>query len=635
MPEIEHLATPQSYEQLRLQRLRELYPELETESGRIDPERLYGLLPDGGEDAGPERYQLTWNGKAAAQQSLSLGPTGTLKPCPEESMDWETTRNVFIEGENLETLRILLKPYFRKVKMIYIDPPYNTGGDFIYKDNYAAPVADYLRKTGQADEAGNLLVANPETSGRYHSDWLTMMYPRLALARELLREDGVLFCSIDDHEVHNLRLLLNEVFGEENFVATVVWQKAFAPKNVAMYLSEDHEYLMLYARSSDSWRPALLPRSDQADARYSNPDSDTRGPWASDNLLASLASGQRGRQYQRSGVSANLYTVVSPTGFEFTPPAGNCWRYSERRFAELDEDGRIYWGNDGRNMPRLKRFLSEVKQGIVPQTLWLYRDVGHTQEASQELRELLPDVSVIAFPTPKPTRLIERCVQISGESDADFCVLDFFAGTGSTAHAAMHWNYSTDIKVRYIMVQLPEMLSRPQNGLATIADIGKERIRRVAARIREERAGQLALEQRETPLDLGMRVFKLGASSLAPEGEPMPEGADYLAAHQGTLDSLLQGWQPEELLWEVLLREGLPLDCRIETLTAGPQTVYRATDPDSDRQLYVCLDDAVSDEPLAALLGDDAGVRLVCRESALVDDTVAQNLALHCQLVTL
>ena len=631
MSKPEPLATPPSHEELRLQRLRALYPELDTEGGRVDPQRLAGLVPGDSLDPGPERYGLSWNGKRAAQQALALGPTGTLRPCPEESLDWETTRNVFIEGENLESLRILLKPYFRKVKMIYIDPPYNTGGDFIYKDNYAAPVADYL------------LVSNPESSGRYHSDWLTMMYPRLALARELLREDGVLFCSIDDHEVHNLRLLLNEVFGEENFVASVVWEKLHSRKNAAPFFSEKHDYVLCYARrkpqkpGSDivGWRRYLLPREDTE--AYGNPDADPKGDWKADPV------------YANNPYDAD-YEIVKPNGVRLGPPEGHYWRYSPDTWEEYVSEGRVLW-REGDSYPMVKRYLSEVQDGLVPETLFDRAFAGDNSQANSELKSLFGG-RVMEY--TKPSRLIYRLAQVAMGDDSGALVVDFFAGSATTAHSIMRLNRERNLQHHYIMVQLPEVLDPSDApakvaltlGLQTIADIGKERIRRVAARIREEREGKLDLEQRETPLDLGMRVFKLGASSLAgnghqatTEGRPDQDG-DYVAALQGSLDTLLPDWRPEDLLWEVLLREGLPLDCRIETLTAGPQTVYRATDPDTDgdgaeRRLYVCLDDAVSDEPLVALLGEDRNARLVCRESALADDSVAQNLALHCRLVTL
>ncbi len=637
MSKPEPLATPPSHEELRLQRLRALYPELDTEGGRVDPQRLAGLIPGDSLDPGPERYGLSWNGKRAAQQALALGPTGALRPCPEESLDWETTRNVFIEGENLETLRIMLKPYFRKVKMIYIDPPYNTGGDFIYKDNYTAPVADYLKKTGQADEAGNLLVSNPESSGRYHSDWLTMMYPRLALARELLREDGVLFCSIDDHEVHNLRLLLNEVFGEENFVAAIAWERADSPRMDADYFSTKHEYVLCCARNLAAFRVIRSEyEGEEVPDHYNRVDGHGRRYY----LKPLRAMGGQGETRE---ARPNLYYAISaPDGSEVFPKLEDgrdgAWRWGQEKLAR--ERARIEWTGSASEWTPYYRIYADESHGRPPETMVFAKDVGSNRTATAELKALFDEGR--PFDAPKPVGLLKHLVSMA--CDPESLVLDFFSGSATTAHALIDLNNADGGNRRYILVQLPEPTER--EDYPTIADIGKERIRRVAARIREERAGQLDLEQRETPLDLGMRVFKLGASSLADnrheattEGRPDQDG-DYAAALQGSLDTLLPDWRPEDLLWEVLLREGLPLDCRIETLTAGPQTVYRATDPDTDgdgaeRRLYVCLDDAVSDEPLVALLGEDRNARLVCRESALADDSVAQNLALHCRLVTL
>ena len=346
----------------RIAWVKESFPEAVSED-RIDFDRLRSILGDA-VDGQRERYVLNWAGKRDCVQSLQTTSTGALLPVPEESVDFEKSGNVFIEGENLEVLRLLYKSYFGRVKMIYIDPPYNTGQDFIYCDDYADPLDAYLRLTGQKDAAGNLLTSNPESSGRYHSRWLSMMYPRLFVARQLLADDGVIFVSIDDHEVHDLRMMMNEVFGEENFVATVIWQKVFAPKNTARQFSEDHDYVVVYARNAAAWSPLLLPRTSEADARYSNPDNDPRGPWTSGDLSA------------RNYYSAGKYEVVGPTGKHFKPVIGRYWIVDRNRFNELNADGRVWWGDAGESMPRLKRFLSEVKQGIVPQTLWLHRSLS-------------------------------------------------------------------------------------------------------------------------------------------------------------------------------------------------------------------------------------------------------------------
>ena len=605
----------------RLAVIAEHFPEAINE-GKVDWDALRAALGDLVDDA-PERYTFSWAGKRDAIRLLQTPTSATLLPSPDESVDWDTTRNAFIAGDNLEVLKLLYKPYFGRVKMIYIDPPYNTGNDFIYPDNYADPLDAYLRLTGQKDAQGNLLTSNPETSGRYHSAWLSMMYPRLFLARQLLRDDGVIFVSIDDHEVHNLRLLMNEVFGEENFVATIIWQKVYSPKNTARHFSEDHDYILAYARSATSWMPNALPRTEEADARYSNPDDDPRGPWMSDNLTA--------RNYYSEG----QYEVASPSGRRFRPSTGSYWRVKYERFVQLDADGRIWWGADGNGMPRLKRFLSDVKQGIVPQTLWKYVDVGHTQEAKQELLGLVDFESTEnVLDTVKPSRLIERMLRLATTSCEGDIVVDFFAGGCSTAHAVLKLNHEDGGNRRFICVQLPEPLPKAEARLSTIADIGKERIRRVIARMREEDAGKLDLSTRETPEDLGFRVYRLAPSHYRPwegvEGETPEEYAGQMALFT---DPLRPGWTAAGLLWEVALREGYGLDARVEPVDAvATNAVYRVTDPDREQNFLICLDDRLHpDTPAALGLGRDDV--FVCRDAAL-DDALAANLALQCRLKT-
>src|SRR5450759_405112 len=401
----------------RRQDLLRLFPEVRTEGGNLDFDRLKLAL---GEvvDVGKERYGMSWPGKADCFRTIQAPSLGTLRPSPEESVDFDATENLIIEGDNLEVLKLLQKSYLGKVKMIYIDPPYNTGNDFIYPDNYTESLQTYLEYTGQVDDQGHRFGTNTDTDGRFHSKWLNMMYPRLYLARNLLREDGVIFISIDDNEVHNLRALMNEVFGEENFIASVIWQKVYSPKNSARHFSEDHDYIVTYARHAEVWRPELLPRTDEQDTHYSNPDGDSRGPWMSDNLSA--------RNYYGEGV----YAITCPSGrIVDGPPTGRYWGVSKERFLELDRDGRIWWGKDGSGMPRLKRFLSEVKQGRVPQTFWPYSEVGHTQDAKKQLMEHVTfEQTDNVLDTVKPTGLIRRMLQLATEPGAGDVVLDFFAG---------------------------------------------------------------------------------------------------------------------------------------------------------------------------------------------------------------
>jgi len=604
-------------------RLRELFPECVAE-GRVDFERLRATLGDLNALAGEETYSFTWAGRAEAFRAVQTPSAASLRPAPDESVNWDTTQHLFIEGENLEVLKLLYKSYYGRVKMIYIDPPYNTGNDFIYRDDYSQPRRAYLEKTGQVDAEGNVLTSNPEASGRYHSDWLTMMYPRLFLARQLLREDGVIFVSIDDHEVHNLRLLMNEIFGEENFVTSVVWFKIFAPKNTAKYFSEDHDYVLVYARNKEIWRPNLLPRTDEADARYSNPDNDPRGSWASSDLS--------GRNYYGEG----QYTIKSPRGLEFAPPRGRYWGISKSRFQELDADNRIWWGEDGENMPRLKRFLSEVQQGIVPRTIWSYEDVGHTQEAKKELLEQVDfQHTENVLNSVKPSRLIQRMLRLATDSMAGDLVLDFFAGSAATAHAVLQQNREDDGNRRFLMVQFPEPLPTPEPNFSTIGDMGKQRIRRVIAQMQAEQEGQLPLDTRDTPEDLGFRVFNLAPSTFRQWKQPDDAGA--LAQQLTYFDrGLEEGADLQDVLYEVILKEGYPLTSRIETLPIETNRVHRITDTRQEEDLtsfYLCLDAEVHTATLDALALDKETV-LICLDSAL-DDSQKVNLAKQCLLKVL
>jgi len=567
----------------RKEQLRALFPEVFAE-GKIDFEKLKLVL---GEeiDEGPERYGLTWAGKADAIRAIQMPSTGTLVPVREESVDFDSTENLMIEGDNLEVLKLLQKAYHGKVKMIYIDPPYNTGKEFIYPDNFREGLQDYLRYSGQVDGEGMKLTSNTETSGRYHSKWLSMMYPRLFLARNLLRDDGVIFVSIGDDEVHNLRHLMDEIFGPENFIATVIWQKVYSPKNTAKHFSEDHDYIVVYARSGEVWRPELLPRTEEMEARYSNPDNDPRGPWKPGDLSA--------RNYYSEGT----YSVICPSGRVIEgPPTGTYWRVSKAKFEELDRDNRIWWGEDGNNMPAVKRFLSEVKQGRVPQTLWTYKEVGHTQEAKKELLKRVTFASSNSvFDTPKPTRLIERMLRIGTRKDKGDIVLDFFAGSGSTGEAVMKLNAEDGGNRRFILVQLPEHTGA--DDYATIAEITKTRLRAATEAIKEERNGKLDLNGSHD-IDLGFRTYKLTSSNFK-IWEP-PSGDPEAIAEQLDLysDSLVPDAKPEAILYELMLKAGIPLTARVEKLELGGQEVFSI----EDGRLFICLADPITRECIRAMI---------------------------------
>ena len=592
--------------------LKDLFPEVFTE-GKIDFEKLRLALGNQLE-TGRERYGLTWAGKAEAMRAVQIPSAATLVSVRDESVDWDTTENVFIEGENLEVLKLLQKSYCGKVKMIYIDPPYNTGNEFIYPDNYRDSVGNYLRLTGQISGAGQKLTTNTETSGRYHSNWLNMMYPRLFLARNLLRNDGVIFISIDDHEVQNLRCVMDEIFGEENFIATIIWQKVFAPKNTAQQFSEDHDFVLLYGRNSAVWRPNPLPRTEEANERYSNPDDDPRGVWQSDNLTA------------RNYYSLGKYEITGPTGKAFKPPIGNYWRTSLEKFNELNRDNRIWWGRDGNNMPRLKRFLSEVKQGLTPQTLWTYGEVGHTQEAKQILIQNVDFESTDnVLNSVKPPRLVQRMLQVATGADEPDIILDFFAGSASTAHAVVLQNAADGGTRRFICVQFPEPLPKPESNLRTISDIATKRIRSVG---KSYLAGQQDLELKKKP-DAGFRFYRYTTSNFK------TWNADYELAHESAIaeqlrlhtDHVLPDRSQEDILFEILLKAGYPLTSDIETVEIGEQRAFSI----SDGNLVICLEAPIRTETLRAIIGlRPKPVQVICLDHGFEgNDQVKTNLKLE------
>jgi adenine-specific DNA-methyltransferase len=618
---IEHIRfTTPEIKREQIEKIKELFPEAVGED-KVNFETLKQTLGEVLDDR-KERYFFTWAGKQQSIKILQRPGEMTLKPDRAASIDFDSTKNVFIEGENLEVLKLLYKAYFGRVKMIYIDPPYNTGKEFIYPDDYSHPLETYLKLTGQKDESGNSLTSNPETSGRYHSAWLSMMYPRLFIARQLLRDDGVIFVSIDDHEVHNLRMIMNEIFGEENFIATVIWQKNFAPKNTAQYFSEDHDYVVVYCKNADLWRPLNLPRTEDADARYSNPDNDPRGPWASSDLTA--------RNYYSQG----QYEVTGPTGNNFKPTIGSYWRFTFEKFLQLDKDGRIWWGKNGDNMPRLKRFLSEVKQGIVPQTLWTYDKVGHTQDAKKELLEFVKfENTENVLNTVKPIELIKRMLRIASEAESSNIIVDFFAGSAPTAHSILALNHEDYGNRRFVCVQLPEPLPKPETRLKTIADIGKERIGNVIASLKSSENGQTELKTRVHLDDLGFRLFKLAPSNFRVWQQLPPDSTADAYTKQLELfsDPLLEGFDPEDVIYEIALKEGFAPTSRIENVPAvNDAIVYIVTDDDKGQKFYICLDDQLQLESLRSLnfTKDDL---FICRGSA-IDDTTAANLAVQCRL---
>lgn len=532
-------------------KLKSLFPEAFNENG-IDFDVLKQLLGEN-VDEKEERYGLNWHGKRQARQ-LALTPSrGTLRPCKDESVDWHNTKNLMIEGDNLEVLKLLQKSYAGKVKLIYIDPPYNTGKDFVYPDNFQDNMKNYLEITGQTED-GARLSTNTETSGRYHTDWLNMIYPRLKLARNLLKEDGVIFISIDDTEVDNLKKVCSEIFGEENFVANIVWQKKYSPQNDATYFSDMHDHILVYAKQrktskndSNGWNIDFLPRSDEQNAAYKNPDNDPRGVWKSVDLSVKTYS------------KANDYSITTPSGRIVTPPASRCWQVSEKRFVELCKENKIWFGENGNNVPSIKRFLTEVQDGVVPTTWWSYKECGHNQEAKQELKKLMEGESVF-FDTPKPLRLLDRILHLATTNDKDCIILDFFAGSGTTAHATLNKNIADSGSRRYIAVQLPEKID--DEKYYTISELTKERLRRAGKKVREDNP--------EWKGDVGFRVFKLDTSNIRPWEATAETLSEQLDAY---VSPILEGRSEEDLLTELMLKRGIDLSVNVETRQFDELTV--------------------------------------------------------------
>lgn len=568
------------------------------ESGKpkkaINFEILKQMLSDDVID-GDEAYEFTWVGKKAAIVEANKPIRKTLRPCPEESVNWDTTENLYIEGDNLEVLKLLQESYLDKVKMIYIDPPYNTGNDFIYNDDFKMTSEEYADETGEVDENGNRMFRNTNSNGRFHSDWCSMIYSRLMLARNLLSDNGVFFISIDDNEMDNLKKICGEVFGESNFVADLIWQKKFSRSNDATYFSTMHDHILCYCKknilyNSDGWKIGLLPRGDEIPSGYSNPDNDPRGVWTSVILSA------------KSGSSSLLYEITTPSGRKIAPPSGRYWSCSKETFEKWKKDGRIWFGANGDGTPRKKTFLSEVQSGLRPNTILFHEEAGHNQEAKQETKALFDGVGV--FDGPKPVRLLKLLATIANLGDEDI-VLDFFSGSATTAHAVMQLNVENGRKSKYIMVQLPEKTDENSEaykaGYSNICEIGKERIRRAAKKIAEENP--------DAEFDGGFRVLKLDESNM---NDVYYSPADY---SQGFLSQLESNIKPDrtdlDLLFGCLLEWGLPL-----SLPYSSEQIEGCTVNDyNDGDLIACFDENIPDsvikeiakrQPLRAVFRDSS-----------------------------
>ena len=567
---------------------------------KIDFDKLRDELSADVIDEGEERYQFTWPDKKAHAHLANTPTTKTLRPCREESVDFDHTQNLYIEGDNLDVLKVIRETYLGKVKMIYIDPPYNTGNDFVYNDDFSQTVSEYQENSGQFDNEGNCLVQNTESNGRFHTDWLNMIYPRLKVARDLLTEDGVIFISIDDNEQANLKKVCDEVFGESNFVATLIWERAFSPKNDAKYISNSHDYVLIYARQIDSFQIGRLPRTEEANARYSNPDNDPRGPWMSSDISV------------KTYTASCDYPITTPSGKVVEPPAGRCWSLSKNAFLERLHDNRIWFGPNGDNTPRIKRFLSELKfDGMAPTSILFYKEVGHSQEGAQEVVSLFSDNGV--FDGPKPVRLLKRLITLANLKN-DSIVLDFFSGSATTAHALMKMNVETSKRCKFILVQIPEKVSekKKNSGYKTICEIGKERIRRAGKKIKEENADKEGIDK----LDIGFRVLKLDSSNMQDVYYTPKEFTE----RNLFADNVKPDRTAEDLLFQVMLDLGVELSATIEQRTIDDKRVFFV----NNNYLIACFDEAISESTITEIAKMQPRY-FVMRDSSLASDNVADN----------
>lgn len=573
----------------------------------IDFDVLRQELSDSIVEGREERYQFTWPDKRKAVLAANAPITSTLRPVVADSVGKDGTpggfdsENLYIEGDNLEVLKLLQETYLGKVKMIYIDPPYNTGNDFVYEDDFAQSAAEYLAGSGQYDEAGNRMVTNTESNGRFHTDWLNMIYPRLKLAKDLLSDDGVIFISIDDNEQENLKKCCDEIFGGQNFVAQLIWERAFSPKNDARFVSNSHDYVLVFAKDINQFKIGRLPRTEEANARYSNPDNDPRGVWMSSDISVKTYN------------AACDYPITAPSGRVIEPPAGRCWRLSKNAFSERLQDNRIWFGPDGNGVPRIKRFLSDLKhEGMVPTSIMFYKEVGHSQEGAKEVTGLM-DAGV--FDGPKPVRLLLRLLTLANLTE-DSVVLDFFSGSGTTAHALMKYNVEQNKRCKFITVQVPQETDQggtaAQAGYPNICEIGKERIRRAGKKIREE-AGEAAVGQ-----DFGFRCLRLDSSNMEEVYyEPEKLGQQDLFTQ---VDNVKQGRTAEDLLFQVMLDMGIPLSSNISERDIAGKKVFDV----GDGFLLACFDSAVT-EAVVTEIAKRKPQYAVLRDSSMANDSVATN----------
>lgn len=620
----------------RLETLKKMFPDLFTNEGKLNINELKKVV-DPESISETERYEFRWFGKSAAKRKAFSPSNATLIFDEKRSVNPTETDNLIIEGENLEVLKLLSTAYREKVKCIYIDPPYNTGKDFVYSDNYSQDKKAYWEDAGVTEE-GLKIDTNTETDGRYHSNWLNMMYSRLLIARQLLREDGVIFISIDDTEIGNLRKLCDEVFGEENFISNIVWHKKYAASNDAKGIAEMHDHILCYSKS-ELFERNLLPRTEKQDALYKYDSNDGKGLWRPDNLSVKTFS------------QSYYYTIVNPnTGKEYLPPQGRCWITNEETVKQWIDDGRVFFGQDGKGAPQLKRYLQEVQQGIVPLSVWSYDEVGHTDEARKELKNLFENPP---FDNPKPTRLIQKILKIS--SNNGDLILDFFAGSGTTGQAVLEQNIDDLSGRKFILVQIPEAIDKKSEayraGYKKISDITIERNKRVIERIKSEQRLQGFKDEQdlfknqgnqENPKNqgsdnLGFKVFKLVKSNFprvefAPDPEKTTEeNIELLKKYIREKEAqLITAFNRDELVTEILIKNGFTLNY---TLTKQEEfkknEIFFATDPairgtGSEKETLICLDISIDMETVEHFKKHNTQ-KFICLERAL-DTTKKWNL---------
>ena len=564
-----------------------------------------------------ERYQFIWPDKKKTMLLANAPINKTLRPvqndeiiptgadnhgkpyCSSGSVDFKNTENIYIEGDNLEVLKLLQETYLGKIKMIYIDPPYNTGSDLIYEDSFKQSVDEYLENSGQFDAEGNRLLRNVDSNGRFHTDWLNMIYPRLNTAKDLLTDDGVIFISIDDNEQENLKKCCDEIFGAQNFIAQLIWERAFSPKNDARFISNSHDYVLMYVKNIMEFTIGRLPRTEEANSRYSNPDNDPRGVWMSSDISVKTYNAECD------------YPITTPSGRVVEPPAGRCWSLSKKAFLERLQDNRIWFGPDGNGVPRIKRFLTDLKhQGMAPTSIMFFKDVGHSQEGAQEVSKLMDGGF---FSGPKPQRLMKRLLTLSNLK-SDSIVLDFFSGSASTAHAVMQLNAEDGGHRKFIMVQLPETTDEKSEaykaGYKNICEIGKERIRRAAKKIAEEHP--------DAKFDGGFRVLKCDSSNMK---DVYYNPDQYEPSLFSKLqDNIKEDRTPEDLLFQVMLDLGVLLSGKIEETTIAGKKVFNV----EDNYLIACFDEDITEETITAI-AKQKPYYFVMRDSSMANDSVATN----------